>query len=80
MLNHRHYYVLTQNPRCGEVFDFITHHNLRMEIHLNRTRFWVPDGTILTEFLLRFSEACPQVDETMDLKTGLPIFQYTKNP
>ena len=34
--------------------EFIQQHNLAHELHLNRTRFWVPEGAILTEFYLRF--------------------------
>jgi hypothetical protein len=30
---------------------------------LNRTRFWVPDGIIMTEFLLKFIHCCPTVEE-----------------
>lgn len=68
----RQYYILTLDPRCSEVFNFILAHNLTMEVHLNRTRFWIPEGTsVLTEFLVRFSDCCPYVDETKDLTTGL---------
>lgn len=67
----RHYYILTQDPQFAHVLDFVQTHNIRYELHLNRTRFWVPDGAILTEFLLRFSHCCTQVDATLDLATGL---------
>lgn len=33
---------------------FIEQYDLKHELHLNRTRFWVPEGPILTEFYLRF--------------------------
>jgi len=69
----RHYYVLNSNPCLEDIFEFIKHHNLTLEVHLNRTRFWVPNGTVLTEFLLRFSEQCTQVDESLDLTTGHAI-------
>jgi len=68
----RQYYVLTQNPHCAQVFEFIDRHKLQYSLHLNRTRFWVPEGAVLTEFLLRFGEVCPLVDESLDLATGLP--------
>jgi hypothetical protein len=67
----RHYYILNLDPRALEVFDFIKHHTLRVEVHLNRTRFWVPEGSVLTEFLLRFSACCTHVDPSLDLATGL---------
>jgi hypothetical protein len=66
----RHYYVLNLDPRAGEVFGFIRDHKLTCEVHLNRTRFWVPEGSVLTEFVLRFSLCCPYVDESVDLATG----------
>jgi hypothetical protein len=69
----RQYYVLTQDPALQAVFEFIRHHNLKLEVHLNRTRFWVPSGTILTEFLLRFSTVATLVDESLDLTTGHPL-------
>jgi hypothetical protein len=69
----RQYYVLTQDPALEPIFEFIRHHDLTLEVHLNRTRFWVPDGTVLTEFLLRFSTVATLVDESLDLITGLPL-------
>ena len=69
----RQYYILTLDPRAGEVFNFIREHALTIEVHLNRTRFWIPEDTSqLTEFLLRFADCCPHVDESVDLITGLP--------
>ncbi len=68
-----HYYVLNLDPRAIDVFDFIVQHHLQCSVHANRTRFWVPDGSVLTEFLLRFSDCCTRVDPTLDLATGLKI-------
>jgi hypothetical protein len=69
----REYYVLNQDSRSAEVFEFIRHNKLAVEVHLNRTRFWVPNSRLLTEFLLRFADCCVEVDATLDLATGLPI-------
>ena len=69
----RQYYVLNQTPNLAQVFGFIQHHKLEYEIHANRTRFLVPEGTVLTEFLLRFSLHCELVDPSLDLLTGHPI-------
>ena len=70
----RHYYVLNLNPRAAEVFEFIKAHKLTCEVHLNRTRFWVPlDSSLNTYFQLWLSESCGSVDPTLDLATGLPI-------
>ena len=67
----RHYYVLTSNPAFLDVFTFIQAQNLKFEVHLNRIRFWTPEGPGLTELLLRFSENIFQVDDAVDLATGL---------
>ena len=69
----RHYYILNRDPRAEQVFDFIRHYQLRVEVHLVRTRFWVPTGSVLTEFLLRFGECAHLVDPDLDLATGLPL-------
>jgi hypothetical protein len=70
----RQYYILTLDPRAPEVFEFIRHHKLTIEVHLNRSRFWIPeDSSTLTEFLLRFADCCPYVDTSADLATGRPI-------
>lgn len=63
----RQYYVLNQDPRSAEVFAFISQHKLAVEVHANRTRFWVPTGSsIYTEFAIRFSDTCPEVLEDPD--------------
>lgn len=67
----RHYYVLNQNPHTPDILDFIISHDLTYELHFNRTRFWIPEGAILTNFLLRFSTQCLLVDDSLDLSTGL---------
>jgi hypothetical protein len=72
-LTMRQYYVLTRNPIYKDVLAFIKHHNLACEIHINRIRFWVPDGRIFTEFYLLYGDSCPLVDPGLDLATGLPI-------
>lgn len=69
----RHYSVYTMEPRAAEVFTFIQAHDLHYELHLTRTRFWVPEGRLVTELMLRFSECVFLVDEGLDLATGMPI-------
>jgi len=66
----RQYYILTLDPRASEVFNFIREHALTIEVHLNRTRFWVPDGIELTEFILRFGDVCAPVDPQENRATG----------
>jgi hypothetical protein len=46
--------VLSSDPNLMQVFEFIQHYDLAHEVHLNRTRFWVPEGPVLTQCLLRF--------------------------
>ena len=71
-MNTRHYYILNRDPRAGEVFEFIQHHKLAVEVHLMRTRFLVPEDAVLTELVLRFHECVHLVDDTVDLATGRP--------
>jgi hypothetical protein len=58
------YYVLNQDPKAQSVWQFIAAHDLSHELHLNRTRFWVPRGHTHTEFVLRFAEICPRVESS----------------
>lgn len=66
----REYYILTLDPRAREVITWIVDHNITCDVHLNRTRFWVPEGVLSTEFHLRFSDCCPPVDPADDLLIG----------
>lgn len=65
-----HYYILTLDPNMGTVIRWVLANQLEYEPHLRRTRFWIPDGPVYTEFLLRFAECCTRVDDTVDLATG----------
>jgi hypothetical protein len=67
------YYILTLHPKAREVFIWIFDNNLPVEVHLNRTRFWVPDDSSLnTYFQLWLRDSCGRVDPNLDLATGLP--------
>ena len=72
----RHYSILTLDPQFTLVMSWIHRRGIRYELHLVRVRFWVPNGAILTEFLLRFAECCSLVDPSLDLSTGLPVTQH----
>jgi hypothetical protein len=61
--------LLNSDPKLRNLFEFIQQHALDHELHLNRTRVWIPEGHILTEFLLRF-DSCYPVSEHEDLATG----------
>ena len=74
MTQAREYYVLTMHANAKEVFTWIWENKLQCEVHLNRTRFWVPiDSSLNTYFQLWLSEYCGSVDPSLDLTTGLPI-------
>ena len=61
--------LANQDPKLRNLFTFIQQHALDHEVHLNRTRVWIPQGVILTEFLLRFDTCYPVLDHE-DLATG----------
>jgi len=66
----REYMIQNASAHVKDVFEYIQLHRFRVEVHLNRTRFWVPDGVELTEFILRFGDVCSQVDANEDRVTG----------
>ena len=55
------YCIYTRDDRFLEVAEWITSNQIKFEPHLNRTRFWVPNGILMTEFLLKYSEVCSKV-------------------
>ncbi len=59
----KHYCVYTRDPNFEAVLDWLGANSLNYEVHLNRTRFWVPENHVLTDFLLRFCHCCHEVDE-----------------
>jgi hypothetical protein len=61
--------LLNRDPQLRDLFEFIKQHDLAHEVHANRTRFWISDGPVLTEFLLRF-EHYHIVQANEDLATG----------
>ena len=61
--------LLNQDPKLKDLIEFIQQHELEHEIHLNRTRFWIPEGPVLTEFLLRF-DTYHIVSDLQDPVTG----------
>jgi hypothetical protein len=60
------YCVYTSNNHYAEVAQWLMHNQIKNEIHLNRIRFWVPAGPVLTEFLLKYSDVCASVEERLD--------------
>jgi hypothetical protein len=67
----KHYFILTTSTHFVEVLRFVKDKGLKKEMHLNRTRFWIPtDSAVYTEFALKLSDYCQEVDESLDLMTG----------
>lgn len=53
----KQYGMYSDDPSLLQFLEFIERYGLSHELHLNRTRVLVPDGKLLTEFLLRFPTA-----------------------
>ena len=70
----RHFALLNRDPKLRDLIEFIEQHKLKHEIHLNRTRFWIPEGPILTQFLLRF-DSYHVVSADEDLANG-PVLDH----
>jgi hypothetical protein len=65
------YCVYSLDPRFYEVWTWIKANSLEYDIHLNRTRFWVPTNTsAMTEFLLKWAKNCPRVYEHKEYAVG----------
>jgi hypothetical protein len=60
----KQYCVYTSNPNFKDVVLWVTASELKYEVHLNRTRFWVPPGPIATEFFLRWYHCTSEVIES----------------
>jgi hypothetical protein len=58
-----HYAIYSGSPYFDDVLDWIKDNKIPCEFHLNRTRFWVPDGILFTEFLLKYSDVCTKMIE-----------------
>ena len=70
----REYYVLTMHPHAKEVLNWVFDNALKYEVHLNRTRFWVPiDSSLNTYFQLWLAESCGWVDPTLAVTPAQPI-------
>jgi hypothetical protein len=69
-MNLHQYCIYTQHPEFKDVLTWVDEHDLRYELHFNRTRFWIPTGKIHTEFMLRWYHCCSRVVDNEDLATG----------
>lgn len=59
----KQYCVYSTNEHFSDVVSWVTLRELKYEVHLNRTRFWVPPGPIATEFFLRWYHCTSHVVE-----------------
>ena len=62
--------VYTQDPNYITVIRWLKQHDIPIECHLARTRFWIPAGTKYTEFVLRWGDVCPNIDHETDHALG----------
>ena len=62
--------VYTRSDEFVEVINWLRRNNIRAEVHLNRTRFWIPYSPELLEFLLTWGSVCPRVDDETDHVLG----------
>lgn len=62
--SHTQYAVYTSHPQFTPLVEWVRNNNLAHEIHLNRTRFWLPkNSTLYTEFMLRWYHCASEVVE-----------------
>ena len=64
------YCVYTNQPEFKPVLGWCRHNNILVEVHLARSRFWIPKGRLHVEFLLRWGSTCPNVDHETDHSLG----------
>jgi hypothetical protein len=62
--------VFSRSPDFADILAWVQARGFKYEVHLNRTRFWVPDGALHTEFVLRWYHAVNKVADSEDLATG----------
>jgi hypothetical protein len=68
----KQYCIYTQHPEFKDVVLWVQSKELRHELHLNRTRFWIPLGIVHTEFMLRWYHCCSLVVDNEDYVLGTP--------
>ena len=58
----RQYAIYTRDPQFASCMGWVSQHGLRFEVHLNRTRFYLDEGALLTEFLLRWGSTAELIE------------------
>jgi hypothetical protein len=62
----REYAIYTMDAQFVSCLTWVEQHDLVYEIHMNRTRFHIIEGPLLTEFLLRWGH-CAELITVRDL-------------
>ena len=66
-----HYCVYTKDIKGGEFFRDLKHTGCEMDIHINRTRFWLdPSLAHHVEFYIKWSHIIHDVHPRENLATG----------
>jgi hypothetical protein len=61
-MNIHRYAVYTLDSEFSHCVGWAIQHGLAWEPHLNRTHIMIPNGPLLTEFLLRWGHSCDLID------------------
>lgn len=61
------YCVYTRSPKFREIALWLIEHKIKYEPHLNRTRFWIDQGSPeMVMFMLTHREDCVKVQDSAD--------------
>ena len=61
--------MYTQDSQFREVVKWVIARGYEMDMHINRTRFWIPYDAHV-EFILRWGAVCTNVDHETDHAVG----------
>lgn len=68
----RHYCVYTRDSQFVAVCNWLIQHDIARELHLNRTRFWIDDSSVLhSELVLRFASSVFTVEHETNHTLGI---------
>jgi hypothetical protein len=63
--------VYSHNPCFVDVLEWLRENKIKLEAHVNRTRFWIDsDSPEMAMFMLTHRRDCEPVDEDQDYTTG----------
>lgn len=61
--------IYTKDLEFQNVITYLKTNKIKLEAHLNRTRFWIPKDELMM-FLLIWGNTCKEVHDDEDLLTG----------